>query len=84
VSTAFGAPGKKREIAINGAAVHPKGRYVLQPGDRLTTIEAGGGGYGDPKARRVEALRADLAQGCITPEGLLRDYGRHLEEVEGQ
>ena len=38
-----GRPGGLREIRINGETVHPKGRYILKPGDRITTLEAGGG-----------------------------------------
>jgi len=70
-----GKAGGLREIRINGQIVHPKGRYVLKPGDRVTTIEAGGGGYGDPRARRPEAVRADVKSGNVTVEGALRDYG---------
>lgn len=70
-----GRPGKPREILLNGSAVHPKGRYVLRPGDRLVTFEAGGGGYGDPAARDPEAIRRDLEAGFVTEEGAQRDYG---------
>ena len=38
-----GAPG--REL-LNGVPIAPKGRYVLQPGDRATFETPGGGGYG--------------------------------------
>lgn len=70
-----GRPGGMRTIAINGRVVHPKGRYVLAPGDRIDTIEAGGGGYGDPLRRARAAVAADLRQGFVTPEAARRDYG---------
>ncbi|MBL8697068.1 MAG: hydantoinase B/oxoprolinase family protein [Alphaproteobacteria bacterium] len=70
-----GKPGGMRSIAINGRTVHPKGRYILQPGDRIDTIEAGGGGYGDPRNRRRESIEADLRQGFVTPAAAKRDYG---------
>jgi N-methylhydantoinase B len=70
-----GKPGGMRAIAINGKTVHPKGRYVLQPGDRIDTIEAGGGGYGDPLKRKRDAVEADLRQGFVTPAAAKRDYG---------
>jgi N-methylhydantoinase B len=70
-----GKPGGMRAIAINGQPVHPKGRYVLAPGDRIDTIEAGGGGYGDPRQRDPAALAADLRAGFVTRDGATRDYG---------
>lgn len=73
-----GRPGALRRIAINGSEVHPKGRYVLNPGDGLVTCEAGGGGFGAPNRRSHEALRRDLEDGYVTAEGLRRDYGSTL------
>jgi N-methylhydantoinase B/oxoprolinase/acetone carboxylase alpha subunit len=52
----------------------------LAPGDRITMIEAGGGGYGDPGQRSRAAIEADLAEGFITPEGAVRDYGVDINE----
>gem|GEM_PF-4196274 len=40
----------------------------------------GGAGYGDPKARDLGAVAADLADGYVTPEGATRDYGAVLRE----
>jgi N-methylhydantoinase B len=68
-----------RRIAINGEPVHPKGRYVLAPGDRIDTVEAGGGGYGDPRRRARDAIAADLRSGFVTPEAARRDYGYEIE-----
>jgi N-methylhydantoinase B len=70
-----GGPGAMRRIAINGKPVHPKGRYVLAPGDRIETTEAGGGGYGDPLRRDRAAVEADLRAGFVTPAAAARDYG---------
>ena len=70
-----GRPGRLREFRLNGKTVHPKGRYILQPGDRMTTFEAGGGGYGDPARRTRDRIDADLRAGYITMEGAQRDYG---------
>ena len=69
-----------REIRINGEIVHPKGRYVLKPGDRVTTLEAGGGGYGDPRKRSREAIIADCDAGFVTRAAALRDYGVEVGE----
>ena len=73
-----GRPGCKREISINGAPVHPKGRYILSEGDLIETVEAGGGGYGDPAQRDNAAIESDLASGAITAGGAKRDYGYRL------
>ena len=55
-----GADGAPREHRINDKTIHPKGHYELAPGDRITLIEAGGGGFGDPAQRAPEAILADI------------------------
>jgi N-methylhydantoinase B len=65
-----GSPGGLREILINNETVHPKGRYVLAPGDSLTLFEAGGGGFGDPRKRDRAALLRDIDQGFVTEKNL--------------
>lgn len=70
-----GGDGALREILINGKRVHPKGSYVLQPGDCVTSREAGGGGFGEPRARAPEALRRDLEEGFVSRRAARRDYG---------
>ena len=70
-----GRPGALRSYRINGEQVHPKGRYVLKPGDILEIAEAGGGGYGDPANRDPARVAEDIRQGFVTPEGARRDYG---------
>ena len=70
-----GRDGALRHYAINGKPAHPKGRYVLQPGDIVTLHEAGGGGFGDPKNRSTSAVLDDVRNGFVTLDGALRDYG---------
>ncbi len=69
-----GEPGRPREHRINDVTVDPKGHYELQPGDRITLIEAGGGGFGKPTDRSQDAIEADLVEGFVTTEGTARDY----------
>lgn len=69
-----GLDGGLREVRVNGVTAHPKGKYILAPGDRLTTLEAGGGGYGDPRTRDRAAVRHDVAMGYVTPEHARADY----------
>jgi len=69
-----GKPGRAREHRVNDITVDPKGHYELAPGDRITMIEAGGGGFGAPSERSSAAIEADLGEGFITPDGAIRDY----------
>jgi len=52
------------------------GRYQMVAGDRFLLQSAGGGGYGDPRARDPVALARDLAEGYVTAEGARRDYSK--------
>ncbi len=70
-----GRPGSLRKYLLNGKEVHPKGRYEMQPGDRLELLDAGGGGYGDPAKRDPHAIAEDLRQGFLTPAAAESDYG---------
>lgn len=48
---------------------------LCDPGDVIRLEGPGGGGYGDPFDRPVEAVLKDLRCGFITTEGARRDYG---------
>jgi N-methylhydantoinase B len=48
---------------------------MLKAGDRVRTHTGGGGGYGDPKRRDRERVRADLQRGYISPEATREVYG---------
>ncbi len=76
-----GKPGQVRRYWINGEQVNPRGRFPLKPGDSIRFVNAGGGGFGDPKMRRSEKIAEDLRNGFITPEGALRDYGFRVESA---
>ena len=69
-----GKNGGVREHRINDVTVDPKGHHELVPGDRITLIQAGGGGFGPSSGRASAAIEADLAEGVVTPEGVSRDY----------
>ncbi|MBP2561883.1 N-methylhydantoinase B [Neorhizobium galegae] len=45
------------------------------PGDRITFLTAGGGGYGDPRKRSRSDLDEDIANGLVSKEAAVRDYG---------
>ncbi len=69
-----GKPGARAQFLVNGRPGNPYGLTALSPGDVVVMDAAGGGGYGDPKARDREALARDLREGKVTPEGASRDY----------
>jgi N-methylhydantoinase B len=60
---------------VNGEVVHPKGRYTLAAGEVISTVEPGGGGFGDPRERPVDRVLEDVRAGLVSEEGALRDYG---------
>ena len=70
-----GLAGGVRQVMVNGQRVHPKGRYVLAPGDRLTTLEAGGGGWGDPRMRDPASVARDVALGHVSREAAHLHHG---------
>jgi N-methylhydantoinase B/oxoprolinase/acetone carboxylase alpha subunit len=55
---------------------------TLEEGDQVKILMPGGGGYGDPLARDREGVRRDVAEGFVSPEAAVRDYGlRDAEAV---
>ena len=70
-----GKDGSPRRLQINGEAVPPKGRYVLQPGDLINLKDAGGGGFGDPAERNPNDVARDVRDGAVSREAAARDYG---------
>jgi N-methylhydantoinase B len=70
-----GGDGALRVHAIDSVPVHAKGRNELAPGQRMRIVEAGGGGFGDPRQRAAAAVAEDVAQGYVSA-GAARDiYG---------
>ena len=72
-----GGDGALRVHAIDGEPVHAKGRNELAPGQRMRIVEAGGGGFGDPKARAASSVGEDVAQGYVSPQAAREIYGWH-------
>ena len=72
---AGGSSGALREMRLNDQSIDPKGRHRLADGERLTLIEAGGGGYGDPRERSRDAVLADLRDGFISAAAARDEYG---------
>ncbi len=70
-----GRPGGRAHFLINGEPGDPYGLTRLMPGDVVAMDAAGGGGYGDPLERDLQALLRDVRAGLVTPESAQKDYG---------
>ncbi len=70
-----GGAGTLRVHAVDGKPVHAKGRIDVAPGARITVTEAGGGGYGDPRQRTRDAVRADILDGFVSADAARTVYG---------
>ena len=70
-----GGAGTLRVHAVDGQPVHAKGRIEVAPGERITVIEAGGGGFGDPTKRNRQAIANDVADGLVSNDAAHTIYG---------
>jgi N-methylhydantoinase B len=48
---------------------------TIQPGQTITNLNPGGGGYGDPFERPVEKVVEDVRNGLVSIKGAKADYG---------
>lgn len=71
-----GLPGSAGGLYLNGAPVADKLPLTLQRDDVLQLQVPGSGGMYAPSTRDTHALALDLADGIVTPEAALRDYGQ--------
>jgi N-methylhydantoinase B len=70
-----GGPGATGILALrSGQRLKGKGRQVIPAGETLVMEMPGGGGYGDPALRPVEAVATDLTNGLVSQESAERDY----------
>ena len=63
----------------NAALVDPPGRAIVGPGDVVSIVTAGGGGYGNPHERERALVEADLIDGKITEQQARRKPTLHDE-----
>jgi N-methylhydantoinase B len=47
----------------------------MEAGDRISFETAGGGGWGDPRARLRQAVADDVRAGYVSPDAARREYG---------
>jgi N-methylhydantoinase B len=76
-----GAPGAAGRVSVKRASGAEEKlpskipSLKIQKGDVIWLTTAGGGGYGDPATRDCDAIRADIANGYVTPAAARRNYG---------
>jgi N-methylhydantoinase B len=67
----------------SGRPIRPKGRQTVPPRDTIRLELPGGGGFGDPRARDPQSVRADVLDGLITADEARTDYGVAID-VRGE
>jgi N-methylhydantoinase B len=70
-----GKAGRRARFLVNGTPGNPYGLTRLGPGDVVVMDAAGGGGYGDPLERSLEAVKNDVQEGYIGTARAREDYG---------
>jgi N-methylhydantoinase B len=65
----------KLEVDGSRTPLPPIHGVEIQPGEWLVGIECGGGGYGDPRARDPQRVRADVLEGWVSSEQARQVYG---------
>jgi N-methylhydantoinase B len=73
-----GLDGQPGHITLNGEEL-TEGVMTLLPGDRAKLETPGGGGFGNPAERDVDAVFADVRQGYVSAVETQRIYGGTLE-----
>ena len=76
-----GEGGRCRFVYSPGVAPPVRAQGFLGPGQSVTIITPGAGGYGDPRARDRALVRRELAEGVISDKAAREVYG--LSEAPG-
>jgi N-methylhydantoinase B len=56
---------------------------TIKPGQTITNMNPGGGGYGDPRERPVEKVIEDVRNGLVSIRGAKEDYGVVFKNAQG-
>jgi N-methylhydantoinase B len=91
---AVGAAGAKStmiESKVGRIEFHRQGRTdlvktnvieTINPGERASNMNPGGGGYGNPLERLIESVVSDVRNGLVSIEGAREDYGVVIADVK--
>ena len=78
-----GKDGSLARFLKNGENADPTGLTFCEPGDTISFVSAGGGGYGDPFERDLESVRRDVEYGYVSFEKAKKDYGVVIDPGSG-
>ena len=59
-----------------------KSGFKLSKGDKITFMTGGGGGYGNPKNRKISSIKNDLKQEYISVEHIKKFYNFFSFELD--
>jgi N-methylhydantoinase B len=77
---AGGLDGAKGRIYLDdGTLPHPKTKYILKPGQRVTLELPGGGGFYPPEERDPRMVREDVIDGHVSLAQAREVYGVVLD-----
>lgn len=77
-----GGKGAKAAFFVNGKPGNPYGLSQLKPGD-VVTMDAAGGGYGDPLEREVDRVEEDVWEGYVSLEAAENSCGVIIDPETG-
>lgn len=75
----MGAPGHI-SLASSGTALPGKGEITIAAGERLIFQTPGGGGFGNPFERDVNAVMTDMQRGLISHDAAQQSYGVAIQD----
>jgi N-methylhydantoinase B len=79
-----GKAGTKARFRKNDLDADPSGLTFADPGDTIAFYSAGGGGFGDPLEREIEAVAQDVQFEYISIAGAEKEYGVIVDPVTRQ